>query len=221
MNSRRAVLGLFLIIIGTIILLDNIDVINIRLPFDLFSWKTLVAGIGVAMIISGRPSGWLLVAVGVLFILPEIFDDFRFRFRDWWPVFIIFLGIGFLLDRSGPRSGKNMDKDMIDELSILGGSKKIFNSQHFRGGKSTSILGGSELDFRDAKLAPGDNVLDMVAIMGGSSFIIPEDWNIKIEVTSILGGFSDERRKLPENKEGDTLIIKGFVLMGGGELKSA
>ena len=86
-----------------------------------------------------------------------------------------------------------------------------------------AIFGGSNFNMTRAKLAPGKNYIDVFVVFGGMKFVVPEDWNIKIEVVSIFGGMSDKHRThIPEgmsHSEGQ-LIIKGFVLFGGGEIKS-
>jgi len=85
----------------------------------------------------------------------------------------------------------------------------------------TSIFGGGDLDLSRSHLAPGTNVLEVTCVFGGNTIIVPEDWNIKLELTPILGGFSDSR-KLSSNVQTDlsrVLIIKGLAIFGGGELK--
>ena len=70
-----------------------------------------------------------------------------------------------------------------------------------------------------AKLAPGTNYLEIVMIFGGSKLIIPENWDVKVEVTSVFGGFSDKRTKSIVVKDSDRrLIINGSCIFGGGEL---
>ena len=112
--------------------------------------------------------------------------------------------------------------DVIDHVHIFGGGERIVSSDNFRGGKVTAIFGGSEIDFTRAKLAPGTNELEVTWIFGGGSLIVPSDWNIVIEVTPILGGFSDSRKINPGNPidMSKTLVIKGVCIFGGGEIKT-
>jgi len=98
----------------------------------------------------------------------------------------------------------------------------VVTSRNFRGGKVTNILGVGEYDLTQATLSGEKNVVDILTIMGGSSFIVPSDWNVRVEVTPILGGFGDTRKKDPNTipdprKE---LFIKGLVIFGGGEIKN-
>jgi predicted membrane protein len=75
----------------------------------------------------------------------------------------------------------------------------------------------------NVKLAPGRQYIDVFAMFGGTTLIVPEAWNIKVRVVSIFGGFSDKHKITKSEKENSSdniLIIKGLVIFGGGEIKS-
>ena len=57
--------------------------------------------------------------------------------------------------------------------------------------------------------------------MGGTELIVPSNWKIKSDVTSIFGGFNDKKYKYStiEIEDGKELIIKGVLIFGGGEVK--
>jgi hypothetical protein len=59
-------------------------------------------------------------------------------------------------------------------------------------------------------------------VFGGCKLIVPADWEIKVEVNAVFGGFSDKRLNLPTitEKSGKILIIKGVAVFGGGEITS-
>jgi hypothetical protein len=111
--------------------------------------------------------------------------------------------------------------DYIDEVAIFGGGEKIITSQNFRGGKVTAIFGGTDLVLLHAQLAPGVHQLEVFAMFGGWTLRIPPNWQVKSEVVAIFGGVSDKRYIGPDTIKDNTrqLIIKGFVLFGGGEIK--
>jgi hypothetical protein len=52
--------------------------------------------------------------------------------------------------------------------------------------------------------------------------IVPAGWNVKIDVFSIFGGVSDKRFIGSDTVRDNTrtLLLKGFVMFGGGEIKS-
>ena len=71
-----------------------------------------------------------------------------------------------------------------------------------------------------ARLAPGENHLELVMAFGGTKLIVPEEWDIKIEITSVFGGFSDKRGRsiVVKDRDQDSLIITGVNVFGGGEI---
>lgn len=117
---------------------------------------------------------------------------------------------------------KKYDTDKLNDLTILWGTQKKITSDNFKGGNLTSILGYSEIDLTDSKLDNKSVVIDVLGIFGGSTLIVPKDWNVVVDVFSLFGGFSTKIRRTPETKIDmeKTLTIKGLVLFGYGEVKS-
>ena len=119
--------------------------------------------------------------------------------------------------------GATHDKevDFIDEFNIFSGSEKKISIKNFRGGTITSIFGGSDIDMTDAELSGETNVIEIFYMFGGSTIIVPNDWVVLNKVTSIFGGFSDKRKVTTSNTRDTkkTLIIKGMIMFGGGEIK--
>jgi len=246
MNSNNRLLaGLIILIIGLLFLLKNFNLIPDELRHYIFDWKTLLIAIGALNILfsHNRIGGFILITVGVVFWLPELVDLPIKAGRLLWPIAIMAVGVFILFNEQGFRkliAGKwqqnsqsdnenpsqdNEDiDDYIDVVSIFGGGERLITSKKFRGGKVTSIFGGSALHFRLASLAPGNQKLDLFFLFGGSEIVVPSNWNVRVDVVSIFGGFSDKRffhNKDDQSKEAtSTLTIKGLVLFGGGELKS-
>lgn len=226
----RSILGIILILIGIGLIARSMNFIPDELARDLFSWPMILVVLGIIFLSNkaNHTSGWILLLLGVLFLLPRI-TDLPYSFREvFWPVIFIALGLLILFKSLGViKRGKSpatsgSGVDFIDEVAILGGNERKINSQSFKGGQVTSILGGSQINLLDARLAPGENVMDVFHLFGGSTYIVPKDWNIKVEVVSILGGFGDKRigAESTTSEADSVLIIKGLALFGGGELKS-
>ena len=215
-DRKRAILGIVLVLIGAIFLLDNLG-FDIELPWYVFRWPIVFVILGVVNLLSGnaRPA-FIFLGLAVFFYL-DVFDVIDIF--DAWPVILIIIGLSFIIRQKGQAnsSGRN-DQDFFDEIAILGGTDKTFTSQNLQGGKITSLFGGSKIDLREAKLAEGASI-ELFCMFGGSEILVPDDWGVNMEATAILGGFSDERKKVNPNSIGK-LHIKGFVMFGGGELKN-
>jgi len=160
----------------------------------------------------------LLCAIGGVFL----FEDLGFYDLNWsyiWPVALIGLGLLFIFRNSFGQSGVETIGDThFDSTNILGGGKLRVTSSPLKGGKITSVMGGSEIDLSKTEIQ-GEAIIDVFTLMGGAEIRTPENWNVVNEVTSIMGGF-DDKRSIQPTADGPTLRIKGTTLMGGIELKS-
>jgi len=219
-SASRIIIGVILVVVGLLFIFDNYDIFSFRFPVELINWQNILIAIGVLLLFSSRNkgSGFLLILIGFIGHYPDL-----------WPLILIGLGIYIML-RSRTPENKNItdsagkmisNEDLIDEFNLFGGSEKIINSSNFRGGKITSIFGGTDLNLQNSRLAEGENALDVFVLFGGVDLRMPNNWIIKNNVTTILGGFSD-KRVIPQNEveeESKVLRLKGTIIFGGGEIK--
>jgi Predicted membrane protein (DUF2154). len=227
--------GLLILIIGSLLFFDRLDLYDF--PRWLFSFKTLliVIGLGIGIKRKFEGIGWLvMILVGSFFLIDDIpgfpYDIDRYAF----PVGIIIVGsfIVFraLMGSSARENRKTMwgdgivstdsgGEDWFDITTVFGGAKKKVFSKKFRGGETTCIFGGSEIDLSQADIE-GTVVIDVVQLFGGVKLIIPSNWELKSDMTVILGGLDDKRNTpkayTPEKK----LVLTGFVMFGGVDIKS-
>lgn len=228
LQSNRALIGVVLVLVGAFLIMRNTGVFPGFIDHIIFSWPMLLVTIGLVITLGSgerKSSGIIVMAVGAFFLLPKIFRE-TFDFNLFWPAVFIIIGIVFIFSKRkvchGVSTSGQTGDDYIDIINIFSGGDRQVVSENFTGGKITSIFGGSEIDLTQAKLAPGVSELEIACVFGGTTIIVPNDWNVKIEVVPVLGGFGDER-KLNLGRSVDTsrqLIIKGAVVFGGGEIKS-
>lgn len=230
--EKRVLLGILFLLAGTVLLLDYYDAIPWTLPSFVFSWKSLLLLLGLYFLITSRDktTGIILVVIGSIFITGDILDlRFWEVVRLIIPVILIIAGLAiitrkrlFTPSEMNIPDGENVN-DYINETNVFGGGEKKIRTKNFKGGGITCIFGGSELDMRHADMAPGVNGIDLLCIFGGTSIKVPEDWEVKIDVNAIFGGFADERkleRKTEALNPDKVLYIKGLVLFGGGEINT-
>ena len=119
-----------------------------------------------------------------------------------------------------PRGGRGEGaEDSISKIAVLCGSKSRITSQAFRGGDITAFMGGCELDLTAADLGPEEAVVDVFALMGGVEITVPPDWTVDARVIPFMGGMDDSTDRSTADPA-KRLVIKGFVMMGGIEIKS-
>jgi predicted membrane protein len=227
--NKRVVLAGFLIIIGIVLVLRNFHIFP-YIPW-LFTWPMILVLIGVFILLTRQSvlAALIFVGIGLWFLLPDIFNIYIDRFWNLWPIILIAIGMSLILRSRSPRyvthgrsaSGQSA-MDYLDAVSIFGGGDKIITSDNFKGGKITNIFGGSEINFLEAKLANEPVYIDVFTLFGGSTLIVPSNWNVKVDMVTIFGGFGDKRdfKKEDLGKKEPEMYIKGLMLFGGGELKS-
>jgi predicted membrane protein len=231
-SDKRLLAGVIIILAGALVLAGNFLIDKDSLLYNnLYTWEMIVIGVGViALVVSeNKGTGIALIAVGGAFYLYRYYFKLHYQEINFWHVFIpamlIIIGLLLILRRRGFGIGdKEMSElgdDFMDDVAIFGGGDKVISSSNFKGGRITAIFGGSNLDMTAVKLAEGPQYIDILAIFGGMSLIVPEDWDIKVQVMSIFGGFSDKHRiSKAERESKNMLIIKGLAIFGGGEIKS-
>lgn len=231
-NNSKMLAGILLIIIGLFAMTGSFFNLPFHFTHYIFSMPGLMMIIGLFILINHNDSflGVVLVGAGGFWFLSRYADfPMRHYLNEYWPILIILFGLYIILKRDRHKSipvdspnYSDLDIDFIDEVTILGSGRKSINSQNFKGGKVTTILGGADIDLHQSNLAEGQNSLELTAIFGGIDLIVPRDWKVIVNVTSIFGGF-DDKRVLNANQvyeSNKVLIIRGTVIFGGGDLKT-
>ncbi|MFF3289759.1 DUF1707 domain-containing protein [Streptomyces sp. NPDC003023] len=79
-----------------------------------------------------------------------------------------------------------------------------------------ALMGGGELDLREARFEDRETVIDCVAVMGGIQVTVPPGLNVEVRGIGLMGGF-DEHGSVEAAPDPDAprVIIRGLALMGG------
>jgi hypothetical protein len=89
----------------------------------------------------------------------------------------------------------------------------------FSGGDVSAIMGGCELDLRQATAAAATLHLNVFALWGGIEIRVPEGWTVLNESVALLGGVEDTTRD-HGTPGSPRLVVRGMALMGGIEIKN-
>lgn len=240
-KARMAILSLFLLSSGVILLLGNIGVIEKDIFEYIFSWQSLLIAFGIFILAGGIRDHWfgsfVMISVGGLFLADEIFVIEANVGSMIWPALLILLGIGIIIKifipskhkswkKKGPDFSGNANEVNSDEYinisRVFSGTNLLVQSTNFKGGKASFVFGGGEIDLRSAQLADGINIIKIECVFGGVKIFLPENWDVTLETTGVFGGFSDERRHVSIDNIDRTkkLIIKAEAIFGGGEISN-
>jgi predicted membrane protein len=121
---------------------------------------------------------------------------------------------------AAPSPTNSADLTHASLFALLGSGKRRWGKTVFRSAEATAVLGGCELDLRDALIASAEPaVVDVFVIMGGINLFVPSNWTVSQEVVPLLGGVHDKTRSVPTSP-GQHLIVRGTVVMGGIEISN-
>jgi predicted membrane protein len=228
LTNNRIIIGVVLVLAGLALVIKNTGFFPDFIDHVIFSWPMLLVAIGLVMTLGAteKTAGIIVMGVGGFFMIPLIFRETFHMYNMFWPSIFIIVGIIFIVTKRkgwGSITSKGMiGEDYVDYVNVFSGGERQVVSQSFKGGKISSVFGGIDLDLTKAKLAPGRNELEIACVFGGATIIVPDTWFVTIEVTPVLGGFSDSRKLSPGRtiESESQLVIKGAVVFGGGEVKS-
>jgi len=221
--TPQLLVGLIVIAVGILMTLDNLQVVDAERYLRF--WPGALIVLGVVKIwhsrdgMGGSFGGFLFVVIGAWLLLEQT-TLVRVSFWDMWPALLVAFGV-FLVWQglSVPRRrAAAASKDLVSAMAVLGGVAQGNNSPAFRGGELTAVMGGCELDLRHAAIE-GEAVIEVFALWGGIEIRVPEDWTVVSRITPILGGVDDKTRP-PQTASRHHLVLRGFVVMAGVEVKN-
>jgi len=103
-------------------------------------------------------------------------------------------------------------------LSVMGGSERKGHWTPPRRLTVFTLMGGTLLDFRDARFASEEVQVTVVAVMGGAEIIIPPGVRVEWNGMAIMGGVGGTEPARPIEPGAPLIRINGLVLMGGVEV---
>ncbi|MEY4877146.1 MAG: hypothetical protein RL708_2295 [Bacteroidota bacterium] len=241
-NTRRKgriFTGVAFIVGGVLYILNHANLL--QLPYWFFSWKMLLilVGLFVGVKHNFRHASWLiLVAIGGWGLLTrDIFPELHLG-DFFFPAVLILIGLLFIIKPkrrfhpSWHQHFKNRrqfkqqftdasSEDYIDFNVVFGGIKKNVFSKNFKGGEINNVFGGSEINLTQADFT-GTIRLEINNVFGGTKLIIPPHWQIKSEITAVMGSVEDRRTIQPATgvAADKIIILEGNTFFGGIDIRN-
>ncbi|HYJ79768.1 MAG TPA: DUF1707 domain-containing protein [Longimicrobiaceae bacterium] len=83
-----------------------------------------------------------------------------------------------------------------------------------------AVMGGAELDFRQARFGPGVTEVNCFILMGGVEIVVPPGVHVELNGLAIMGGFGQTGSVAPDTeRDAPVLRIGGFAMMGGVDVQ--
>jgi hypothetical protein len=231
--TPQVIFGLAIIAFGVALTADNLGYGDASRILEW--WPLGIVLVGVSKLFqsssgSGRVVGGVITFVGVA-LLGETLDVFRIW--AWWPVAMIALG-AVIVSRAlggsraaapasaaltpGGSPAAMTGESRLSELAIWSGVQRRVSSPVFRHADLTAVMGGIELDLRQAGTGGGEAVIDVFVMWGGIEITVPPDWAVSNQIVPIMGGAEDKSTGTQTSQ--NRLILRGVAIMGGVEIKT-
>jgi len=198
MEGRRSLgqvlVGVLVVVAGVVLLLSRTGAVDVDLGTVLSTlWPLVVVLVGVVSLLL-VPRAWfgpaVVTAVGVALLLARL-GVLEVSVWDYlWPVAVILVGLGIVL---GASAG-SQQQDRITALAFWWGAQRRSRSQTFRSASLTAIMGGVELDLREADVQSTARI-DVFAFWGGVDIRVPRTWEVRVTGLPLLGGWEDTTQR--------------------------
>jgi hypothetical protein len=216
MNWGRLYFGSLIVAVGTILLLDNANVLDAGDVIG--TWWPLALIIAGLLSFAANPGHWpvalIIAAVGSALLLSRL--DVVDIGNIIIPAAIILVGILVIFGRGlGSRTEAG---DRVNSFNVFSGSEIASHSKQFRGGSIAAVLGGADVDLRDAMPA-ADAQLDVFAAFGGVEIRVPNGWQVVTKGLPLFGGIENVTAKEQLAPDAPILAVNATALFGGIEIK--
>ena len=200
--------GICLILLGTTLLLDRLQLIP------------------ASQLLRFWPVRLVLVEAALVIQSFQRVDPAQARSQQGFDgghifVWIIFAIIMSQVFNRGGFTARADSSETVNLVALLTHHQQVSNAVVFRGGEMTSVMGHSDLDLRKTTLAPGEEaVIEVFTLMGGTTIRVPEGWSVEVRTVPIAGGVKDRRSGARDIPGAPRIVIRGFIMMGGLNIRS-
>lgn len=104
-------------------------------------------------------------------------------------------------------------------VAVMGGAERKGRWRLGRHVAAVAVMGGVELDLREAQITAPEVRITTVSIMGGVEVYVPEGVDVQCSGFSLMGGTSGPRTREPLPPGAPVVRIRAFNLMGGTDIR--
>ena len=103
-------------------------------------------------------------------------------------------------------------------VAIMGGSHRRGRFRTVGSINAVAIMGGDEIDLREAEIEGGELTLNLFAFMGGANIYIPDSVDHEVGGFSFMGGHEEIGSERPPRRGAPVIRIRAYNLMGGATI---
>jgi hypothetical protein len=103
-------------------------------------------------------------------------------------------------------------------VAIMGGSHRRGRFRAVGSINAVAVMGGDEIDLREAEIEGGELTLNLFAFMGGANIYVPDSVDLEVGGFSFMGGHEELGSERPPRPGAPVIRIRTYNLMGGASI---
>jgi hypothetical protein len=103
-------------------------------------------------------------------------------------------------------------------VAILSGSRRRGRFRAVGQINAVAVMGGNEIDLREAEIEGGELTVNLIAVMGGTEIYVPDSVELDVGGFSVMGGHEEVGSERPPRPGAPLIRIRTYTLMGGASI---
>jgi hypothetical protein len=103
-------------------------------------------------------------------------------------------------------------------VAIMGGSHRRGRFRAVGSINAIAIMGGDEIDLREAEIEGGELTLNLFALMGGANIYVPDSVEVDVGGFSLMGGHEEIGSERPPRAGAPLIRIRTYNVLGGATI---
>lgn len=217
------ILGIIILVIGILVLISVLNP-NFVINYSLV-WPSALVLLCLYSIYKNRkldtvPGIGLFLGILIFGVNLGIWDSSAYKLI--FPGILIILGITIIISSIRFKNNRKQKKDynknvVLTYTGILAGIEERVTQKEFKGANIYAVFGGVDLDLRNIEIKE-DITINAYSIFGGTTLLVPNNCNIKVNSHAILGG-NDNKATNEHSSKQKTIYINCLSVFGGCEIK--
>lgn len=103
-------------------------------------------------------------------------------------------------------------------VALLGGGHHSGRFRAVGSINAVALLGGAEIDLRNAEIEGGELTVNAFALLGGPDIYVPDTVEVEISGVALLGGVEQQGSMRNPRPGAPVIRVRGFALLGGANV---
>jgi hypothetical protein len=103
-------------------------------------------------------------------------------------------------------------------VAVMSGSRRRGRFRAAGSINSVAIMGGNEIDLREAEIEGGELTVNLIAFMGGAEVYVPDSVELDVGGFSFMGGHEEVGRERPPRPGAPLIRIRVYNVMAGASI---